>query len=160
MKESNQLTLFTENQFTNLSKTAWTPQGDLSQNDWQEFGEALGKLKSSSQWWIGDWWAYGEHRYGDIKKIIESDDWEGLKYGTCAEYAMVARKFETLSRIKDLTFSHHQKVASLPEDWRTKLLDWACEPLKQVATTENIKATSMEIKFCPLKQKSPKPIVV
>jgi hypothetical protein len=160
MKESNQLTLFTENQFTNLSKTAWTPQGDLSQNDWQEFGEALGKLKSSSQWWIGDWWAYGEHRYGDRKAIVESDDWEGVSYSTCQEYGQVSKTFPMSARADNLTYSHHRVLVSLPEDWRTKLLLWAEEPLKQVATTENIKATSMEIKFCPLKQKYPKPIVV
>lgn len=147
MTESNQLTLFSENQFANLSKTAWTPKGDLSQRDWQEFGEALGKLKSSSQWWIGDWWAYGEHRYGDRKAIVESDDWEGARYETCKNYASVCRVFETSLRNDLLSFSHHSIVVSLPEDWRTKLLDWACEPLKEgKSKPHSVRALEQKVK--------------
>lgn len=145
--QNNQLTLFSENQFANLSKTAWTPSGELTQRDWQEFGEALGKLKSSSQWWIGDWWAYGEHRYGDRKAIVESDDWEGARFETCKNYASVCRAFETSLRNDLLSFSHHAIVVSLPEDWRTKLLDWACEPLKEgKAKPHSVRALEQKVK--------------
>jgi hypothetical protein len=114
-----------------LNRISWQPRGELTQSDWEEIGTALGQLKSSSQWWIGDWWAYGEHRYGDRKAIIDSDDWQGVSYGTCRDYAMVAKAFELSERYDNLSFSHHDKVITLPKDWRKKLLDWACEPLKQ-----------------------------
>ncbi len=126
-----QIQLFEESQLKNLTKTGWQPKGELNQDQWREFGEALGKLKSSSQWWIGDWWAYGEHRYGDRKAIVESDTWEGASYETCKNNASVCRVFERSFRNDLLSFTHHLKVVSLPEDWRTKLLDWACEPIKE-----------------------------
>ena len=78
-----------------------------------------------------NWWAYGEHRYGDRKAIVESDDWEGLKFQACMDCGMVAKAFDPSLRSEVLSFSHHRVLVSLPEDWRTKLLDWACEPLKE-----------------------------
>jgi hypothetical protein len=38
---------------------------------------ANGKIEGSVQWWLGDWWAFGEHLYGDRKAIVEAESWEG-----------------------------------------------------------------------------------
>jgi hypothetical protein len=32
---------------------------------WLECGRVLVRAETSTQWWLGDWWAYGEHEYGD-----------------------------------------------------------------------------------------------
>jgi hypothetical protein len=45
------------------------PEG-LSADDWRALGEQLGRAERSVMWWIGDWWAYGEHRYGDRADIV------------------------------------------------------------------------------------------
>ena len=41
---------------------------DLDQARWCEIGAKLGKLERAGGWWIGDWWAFGEHRYGRAGK--------------------------------------------------------------------------------------------
>ena len=52
----------------------------------------------STLWCFGDWWAYGEHRYGDRKALVESEDWFGPTFQTCADAAWVCQKFETSRR--------------------------------------------------------------
>jgi hypothetical protein len=66
---------------------------------------------------VGDWWAYGESRYGDRKSLVTSDGWEGPEYQTCMAAGWVSRRFETLRRRKVLAWSFHQEVAVLdPQD--------------------------------------------
>jgi hypothetical protein len=78
-------------------------------------------------WWLGDWWAYGEARYGERKAIVETEDWEGPAYQTCREAAVVSNAFpEMFRRRNNLTFSRHKDVAALPLDEADALLDW-CE---------------------------------
>jgi hypothetical protein len=88
-------------------------------------GEQLGRAERSVMWWIGDWWAYGEHRYGDRAAIVQAPDWTGPSYQTCREAARVARQFPAPKRQVDLTFGHHQEVAALPHDQAEALLERA-----------------------------------
>jgi hypothetical protein len=98
----------------------------LTEKDWQEVGQALGRAGGTLQWWIGDWWAYGEHRYGDRKALVETDNWNGPGFQACADCAMVTRAFlETSRRREVLSFSHHREVASLPPSEADLLLDEA-----------------------------------
>jgi hypothetical protein len=34
----------------------------------------LGEITHATAWWVGDWWIYGEHRYGERKVIVEADN--------------------------------------------------------------------------------------
>jgi hypothetical protein len=77
-----------------------------------------------------------EARYGERKAMVEAGDWEGPKYQTCREAAMVCRKFETSRRREDLTFKHHREVAALPPDEADALLDWCAETPKPRSTRE------------------------
>lgn len=86
---------------------------DTSFEEWQSMGDWLQSAERSLMWWIGDWWAFGEARYGARRAIVESDDWLGPTFQTCADAAMVCRKFETSRRREVLTFSQHREVASL-----------------------------------------------
>src|SRR5262249_2701533 len=80
---------------------------------------------SSLQWWIADWWAFGEHHCGERTRALA--EWNpGLTVETCQNYACVTRKFETSRRREVLTFSHHQEVAGLDPPDDHELLDW-CE---------------------------------
>jgi hypothetical protein len=76
----------------------------------------------------GDWWAYGEHGYGDRKALVESEDWEGPAFQTCMHAASISRAFdETCRRRQVLTFNHHVEVAPLCDrhpDIADRLLDW------------------------------------
>jgi hypothetical protein len=60
-------------------------------------GREFGKLDQATQWWVGDWWAFGEHHYGDRKALVESEDWSGPAFQTCADAASICRVFESSS---------------------------------------------------------------
>lgn len=104
----------------------WEPPEDLTKEEWRAAGELLGKLERSVNWWIGDWWTFGESRYGDRKTIVEADAWEGPDHKTCMNIGSVARAFETSRRREVLSFKHHSEVAALSVDKADELLDW-CE---------------------------------
>lgn len=64
-------------------------------------------------WWIGDWWAFGEHAYGDRAKVAAEGVFP-LTFGALANIASVARAFPETSRQHEvLSFTHHQEIAPL-----------------------------------------------
>ena len=107
--------------------TGWRLPNNMTVEEWKAAGQTLGRIERAVMWWIGDWWAYGEHRYGDRKAIVEAPDWSGPKFQTCANAANVCRAFETSRRREVLTFTHHAEVAALPQLEADKLLT-AAEP--------------------------------
>jgi hypothetical protein len=91
---------------------------------WWEIGARLCALDRSVGFWIGDWWAYGEHRYGRRSELVAA----GL-FGRAAKSlknaGSVARAI-TRSRRRDLlSFTHHAAVAALPPHQGDALLDRA-----------------------------------
>jgi hypothetical protein len=93
---------------------------DLDRERWH----AVGAYRTIS-WWVGDWWAFGEHHYGARREITEDPGWQGPAYQTCANRAAVCRAFE-ISRKRDaLSFSHHETVAALPPAEQDRLFDRA-----------------------------------
>ncbi len=51
-----------------------------------------------------DWWASGEHRYGERAATVKSEEWDGPAFGTCMNAASVCRKFETSRRHEVVSF--------------------------------------------------------
>lgn len=86
---------------------------DTSFEDWQNIGRELAAREKVLNWWIGDWWAFGEHNYGDRAKVAA----EGLfkqSFGTLRNIGTVSTAFPATSRQHDgLTFTHHQEVAPI-----------------------------------------------
>jgi hypothetical protein len=112
------------------------PMG-VQRGDWEIIGRDISRFEQATQFWLGDWWIYGQRygEYGDRVKAVSSDVWDdrGLPtFGTCANYATVCRAFERSSRRSELCFEHHKILAphvthpSLVQD----LLDWCEEPLR------------------------------
>ena len=110
----------------NLTKTAWELPSSMTEGDWKSAGQALSQVEGAMNWWLGDWWRFGEHKYGDRKALVESDEWTGPAYQTCKDAAYVCGFFER-SRRRDLVpFGHHREVSSIPIAECDQLLDW-CE---------------------------------
>ena len=103
------------------------PEG-TSFEHWLALGKHLALADNALAWRVGDWWVYGEHRYGDRITAVRTRGWNGPSFGACRNYAMVARAFETSRRRDVLSFSHHREVASLSPADADQLLDWAAEP--------------------------------
>jgi N6-adenosine-specific RNA methylase IME4 len=109
----------------------YRPPDGLSPKQWEAAGHCLLSVERSVMWWIGDWWAYGQARYGERVNVIR--EWDGIAFQTCVNAANVCRKFprESNRRRLVLSFKHHAEVASLdnPDDVDA-LLDWVEEPLR------------------------------
>ena len=98
---------------------------DLPESEWRDMGAQLGHVERGVMWCIGDWWAFGEARYGQRKAVVTAPDWEGPSYQVCKNAARVARRFPFEQRHGDITFGHHAEVAALPPDEADALLDRA-----------------------------------
>jgi hypothetical protein len=81
---------------------------------WLELGSRLGVYANATSWWLGDWLAFGQMKYG--RRYKEALAATGLDYQTLRNYAMVARRFEPSRRRDDLSFQHHAEVCALPDD--------------------------------------------
>ncbi len=101
---------------------------DLPKNqtfeEWLEVGKNLASANKMLNWWIGDWWAAGSHRYGERAKAAATGIF-GREFESLKNVASVCRSFETSRRRDLLSFSHHAAVASLPPDQADELLERA-----------------------------------
>jgi hypothetical protein len=116
---------------------------------WLTCGQALIEIEGAVQWWLGDWWSYGEHGYGDRVKALEEGSLGDRSFGTLRTYGWVANKVPTSIRIDALTFAHHQHVAPLPPDqqreWLTRAEKegWSSNELKSaIARAKAIEQTT------------------
>jgi hypothetical protein len=79
-------------------------------------GAQLGGAERGVMWWIGEWWAYGEHRCGNRAAIVQAPNWTGPSYQTCKDAACASRMFPPEKRNGATTFLHHCEVVALPHD--------------------------------------------
>jgi hypothetical protein len=112
------------------TETSLTLPAELSFEAWAEVGRQLDRGVSSLQWWLGDWWAFGEHHYGERTRLVEAWD-SGPAVQTCKNCACVSRRFETSRRRDLLPFAHHEEVAALPPADADALLAWCEETLTE-----------------------------
>jgi N6-adenosine-specific RNA methylase IME4 len=106
---------------------------DYSLDDWLQLGEMLKGMHQSVQWWVGDWWAFGERKWGD--KAWQALDGFKRPDQTVYNIASVARRFQAPenllstvdlpTRHENLSFTHHQEVAYLPPQQAEALLNKA-----------------------------------
>jgi hypothetical protein len=111
----------------------------LSLEDWAAVGRELGKQQNALQWQIGDWWILSDHSYGERSSLVETEDWTGPAYSTCANVGTVCKAFELSRRRESLSFSHHLEVADLPPQQADELLNWAAEPLGQGSQRRSVR---------------------
>jgi hypothetical protein len=117
---------------------------DMTEVDWVGVGNTLGILESNVSWWIGDWWAYGETKYGQRKAIVEAEGWQGPAFQTCMNAAGVAKRFTTSRRREVLSFTHHAAVAAMHPDDADSLLDWAQEAIAENGRPRSVRQMQEE----------------
>lgn len=88
---------------------------------WVIIGRQLCLGSQALKWHIGDWWAFGDHRYGDRARAAAEGIF-GREVQTLMNMASVCRRFETSRRREDLTFTHHAEVVALPPTQADELL--------------------------------------
>lgn len=103
----------------------------IDQETWEQVGNLLFKLEGSIQWLIGDWLVYGvDLKYGDIPRIAAS---LGRDEKTLRNYMTVSREVDMSRRRDNLSFGHHEAVASLQPYKQTQALDYASQKGLSVA---------------------------
>jgi hypothetical protein len=117
-----------------VSRTALLCPEQLTLNDWKSLGRTLQQFECSIQWWLGDWWCYGQHRYGErkakltLKDTLPSENdspFYRRAYGTLMNYGSVAGRVASSRRREVLSFSHHVVIAPLEPDEQDHWLDIA-----------------------------------
>lgn len=127
-----QLDLFTQN--FRLTETGLEVSGQPDFEEWMEYGQSLKVLDGTArQFAIGDWIVAGfdtyQHGKWDAVQQIWNDDLATLK-----KYQWVASKVKKFLRRNDLSFSHHEAAADLPEDKQSYWLEQAASNKWSVAT--------------------------
>ena len=108
--------------YSKASSTGLLLPKTLDEKRWKEIGQFLIHVEGSVQWWIGDWWRFGEQHYGDRKAWAEE---AGFSFQTCANAGAVSGAVETSRRREVLSWSHHAEVVALEPDEQDRLLDEA-----------------------------------
>jgi hypothetical protein len=110
---------------------AWVPERDLDLAEWSRAGQRLGTMNRCSPWWLGDWIRYGNAKFGE--KYSRSAKITGYDVQTLMNMVYVASRFEISRRRENLSWSHHEAVASLNVDDQAWWLDQAIEHRLSVA---------------------------
>lgn len=100
-----------------LSRTSLHLPEDLGYDDWRRAGMVLKYMDEGVRWWLGDWWRFGERKYGAMASQEAKDslkDETGHSYESIRKYAWVADKFsENGTRVPNLPWTYHRTVAHL-----------------------------------------------
>lgn len=120
-----------------VSSTGWQLPKKLEFDQWVACGQGLSQMEGALQWWLGDWWAYGEHAYGERKALFEEGGpLEGMEWDRIRDYGYVSKSVESAVRTALLEWHHHRVVAPLSPAQQRKWLEravkeeWSARQLK------------------------------
>lgn len=107
-----------------LHRAGLTMPDHLSHELWEKLGFCLAAMTGALQWAVGDWWAYGYHKYGKRKSVAVAKRLP-YEFGTLMNLGTVSRSVSPSRRNEALSWSHHAAVASLEPAEQTKWLNKA-----------------------------------
>jgi hypothetical protein len=89
--------------------------GDISRDEWEQLGRKLGNAGRSIGFLIGDWLNYGNGKGDWGNTYTEAMRITGLDHVTLAMYARVSRCIQIDTRVSNLAFELHRKVAPIKD---------------------------------------------
>ena len=113
----------------------------VSIDEWEKFGEQIGRLVNSSQFIIGDWLNFGREKWDrdEFKKRVEIAEVKtGLDPDTLRVYSCLARRVPFENRTPNCSFQLHRIVAKLDSQEQSKWLNIA---EKKAMTGKRLKAS-------------------
>lgn len=99
---------------------------DLTREEWLAIGEQFSHAHREIPWLIADWALYGLDRFHDAN-VAMADVLGHVSPDRIASFIHVGSRFEPERRRLDLSFTHHEEVASLPARIADDLLAAAAE---------------------------------
>jgi hypothetical protein len=107
------------------SPISWTPSHELEAHEWAAAGRRIGAVGRCIQWLLGDWIAYGNSKFGE--RYARASKITGYDPQTLMNMVYVASQFSISRRREDLSWSHHETVASMGPDEQDHWLNEASE---------------------------------
>ena len=89
---------------------------DVTIEDWEIFGEQIGRVVNSSQFVIGDWINFGREKWDreEFKKRVGIAELKtGLEPATLRNYSSIARRVPMECRVKNCSYDIHRTVSNL-----------------------------------------------
>jgi hypothetical protein len=105
-----------------VSPTSYQLPEDLTYGEWEQIGDRLRQILNAAMWWLGEWWRYGEHRYGERAHQAAP---LGYKADTLRRAARVCERVPPEERDERLTFGHYVALARLEVRPRGRIRDQA-----------------------------------
>lgn len=128
-----------------ITSVAWVPKRAMDVAEWSRAGRQLGVMHRCSPWWLGDWIRYGNAKFGE--KYSRAAKITGYDSQTLMNMVYVASHFEISRRREELSWSHHETVASLMPDEQDRWLKHAID--HQMSVTD----LRLELRTCRKVQK-------
>lgn len=107
-----------------LTKTGMTLPEELTEDEWQSIGTKLALCDGSIKWWLGDWLAHAERKWGKYDDAIRKLRLPWSK-GSLQNMASVSRKVESSRRRENLPYAFHTEIAGLSGEKQSHWLDEA-----------------------------------
>ena len=168
MSENTVIEITNSSNNINVSELGVKFSESLTIEEWENFGEQIGRVVNSSQFIIGDWLNFGRGRWENKKEYAErisvAEDKTGLDSVTLKTYASVARRIPFCNRNSHCSFCHHVAVAKLEPEEQSKWLDIADdrdmsvrtlktsikvgEPIAAIPRTKTVKTQSHTFDDC------------
>jgi hypothetical protein len=105
-----------------VSPTDYKLPEHLTYGDWDRIGATLQRIGNAVMWWLGEWWRYGEHRYGGRECQAAP---LGYKADTLIRAARVCERIPPEERDERLSFGHYVALARLESPPRGRIRDQA-----------------------------------
>lgn len=108
---------------SSITPVAWVATGEMDLAEWTAAGRRLGAMGRCGQWGIGDWINYGNAKFGE--RYTRAARITGYDAQTLMNMVYVASRFDISRRRENLSWSHHETVASLTPHEQDRWLDRA-----------------------------------
>ncbi|HEY0392510.1 MAG TPA: hypothetical protein VGC63_12435 [Solirubrobacterales bacterium] len=104
---------------------SWNPSHELDPHEWAAAGRRIGAVGRCIQWLLGDWIAYGNTKFGE--RYTRASKITGYDPQTLMNMVYVASRFSISRRRENLSWSHHEALASMDPSEQNRWLDEASE---------------------------------
>jgi hypothetical protein len=96
-------------------------QGDTPWEAYEKTVDSLLGANDALPWWIGDALLFGENKWGEMYTQAIQEKYQ-REYDTLRNYVYVARAYQFGDRSPNLSWTHHLRMAVLPEEQRAELM--------------------------------------
>lgn len=124
------MTTTTEIVIPDVQRARLTPTGatfdpTITFDEWAALGSRLGGHETALRWAVGDWMLYGTEHFGTRAIVVASAT--GLAEQTISNTLSVCKRIPIDRRRSELSFTHHEELASQTPQQQDRLLRLAVD---------------------------------